>query len=109
MNVERWQALGIICGALLTAIALGVYVWKGARGMFRLVRKINRVLDEWIGDPVTGQKGLLKRVANIETTQAAQTEALERHLDWHGNPGGVPANPVPQRQPNGPRRGRRNE
>jgi hypothetical protein len=107
--VDRLQQLGIASGALLALIGLGIYAWKGARGVFRLLRKINRVLDEWIGDPATGQKGLIKRVANIETTQAAQTEALERHLDWHGNPGGAPANPVPLRQSNGPRRGRRNE
>lgn len=106
VSLNEWQAL---CGAVLvTAAVLGLMV-RGLRRMWRLASKVNRWLDQVLGEPADGDKparpGLMDRVASIEAAQREQNtrltgiEATQReqgatladHVEWHGDPGGGPA------------------
>jgi len=62
--------------------------------MWHLGRKLNRWLDQALGDKQAGLPSLMERVESIETK-------LADHLQWHADPGGRPAKPAPVR-PNGP-------
>lgn len=83
MTIEQWQALGIICGAILALAGVLLLVGKGLS-----------MLWQWrFGNE-------LKRA--LERIEAK----LDEHLRWHDEPRGRPAGGPPL-QHNGPRRGRR--
>jgi len=77
--------------------------WQVGRFMWRLGRRVNRFLDQWLGEPATDTEperpGVMKRLTVIETK-------VDEHLEWHANPGGRPAKTTVPR-PNGPAPGRR--
>jgi len=62
--------------------------------MWHLGRKLNRWLDQALGDKAAGLPSLMERVESIE-------DKLAEHLEWHANPGGRPAKAAPPRA-NGP-------
>lgn len=62
--------------------------------MWHLGRKLNRWLDQALGDKEAGLPSLMDRVEAIE-------DKLDDHLQWHAGPGGRPAKAAPLR-PNGP-------
>jgi hypothetical protein len=105
VTVDQWADFGIVCGALVAAVTLAALAWRGIRRMWHLLRKVNRLLDQTLGEPANGnhpaRPSLMERVESIESK-------LEAHLEWHANPAGRPASGFPL-QPNGPRRGRRPE
>ena len=100
MNPERWAAAVtwlIQLGAISISIAavLGLCSWA-ARGLWRvwrLGRKLNRWLDQALGDKEAGLPSLMDRIESIEGQ-------LADHLEWHSDPRGLPAKPV-QPWPNG--------
>jgi hypothetical protein len=73
--------------------------------MWHLLRKVNRLLDQTLGEPAEGNRparpSLMERVESIESK-------LEDHLQWHTSPGSRPATRAPL-QPNGPRHSRAKE
>ena len=61
--------------------------------MWHLGRKLNRWLDQALGDKEAGLPSLMERVESIE-------DKLAEHLEWHSGPSGTPARTVAPR-PNG--------
>lgn len=104
MTVEDWQAVGIVCGAILAALTLiGVVYRKGIRPMWnagrRAYRRANEAVDQILGDKAKGILSLSERIKQLE-------QAQREHSEWHAGPGGQPARPV-QPRPNGQQRDRR--
>jgi len=83
VTIEQWQALGIICGAILALAGVLLLVGKGLS-----------MLWQWrFGNEIKASLDRLER-------------KLDQHLKWHDDPRGRPAGGAPL-QPNGPRSRRR--
>lgn len=84
MSLDGWQDLGIICGALIAFLTLLRMALKGARRMWRLMRKASEFLDQVLGaENQPSMMELLKdnrtRLEKIETAQAEHLQS------WHGS------------------------
>ncbi len=113
MNLDQWQALAVVCGAILGVAAVVRLAWKVANGMWQRARKeaadLITTLQATSADFLSVKAEVLAGRADIaalrvEVAQLGQT--LDEHITWHNQPAGRPAKPVPP-QPNGPRPGRR--
>lgn len=81
MSLDQWQALGIVCGAIL---AFAGVLLLAAKGLGKLW--------EW-------------RFGNeLKAAMARMEDKLDQHLEWHGDPGGQPARVVQPRSNGGPPR-----
>lgn len=113
-DIDNWQALGVVCGAILTAATLVNLAWrKVIRPMWRALRtayqRANDAVDIILGDEVKGIPGLAGRLAKLELAQAAALELVRaEHASWHAPPGAMPARPYAPR-PNGGGSGRRQQ
>lgn len=106
MNLDQWQAIGIVCGALIALITLlGLLRRKVLQPMWRSMKLAARLLEQLTGDPEAGVPSLMEQLANLHQSDVTLTKKLDDHLEWHANPGGRPAKAVPP-QTNG-RPGRR--
>jgi hypothetical protein len=87
VSIEEWQAIGIVCGAILALAGVMLLIGKGLS-----------VLWQW-------------KFGNELKAAMARIEAkLDAHLDSHADPGEQPAKPpTPRPSPNGrlPTTGRR--
>lgn len=96
MSLDWWQALGIVCGALIAAATVLRMAVKGTRRMWRLMRKASAFLDQVLGDKQEGRPSMMELLEDnrrrLEKIEAAQAEHLEQ---WHG--GGKSEGPVPLR------------
>jgi len=107
VTLDDWQAIGIICGALLALLTLvGVLYRKVIRPVFRSMKLAARLLEQLVGDPDDGIPSLMERLARFDANQSEMARKLDDHLEWHANPGGRPAKSTVPR-PNGPAPGRR--
>jgi hypothetical protein len=107
VTLDDWQAIGIICGALLALLTLvGVLYRKVIRPVFRSMKLAARLLEQLVGDPDDGIPSLMERLARFDANQSEMARKLDDHLEWHANPGGRPAKATGPR-PNGPAPGRR--
>lgn len=107
MTIEDWQAVGIVCGALIAALTLAGLVYRKAiRPMWRSMKLAARLLEQLVGDPDEGIPSLMDQLASLHQSDMTLARKLDDHLEWHANPGGRPARPVTPR-PNGPQPGRR--
>ena len=93
VSLEDWQALGIVCGALLALFGLIGLLWRKVvrpvwRAAWRTIRRLNQVADDLLGDEVKGIPSMTQRMA-------AHERMLAEHLAWHGDPRGAPARPAP--------------
>jgi hypothetical protein len=103
VTLDDWQAVGIVCGALialLTLIGL-IYRWV-ARPVWRTLRRLNEVADQLLGDKRLQIPSMTERMKALEAGQAVLNAKLAEHLEWHGRPSGQPARPRDE-QDNGPR------
>lgn len=98
--MDFWTQLGIVCGAIIALLAVGSWTARGIRRVWHLMRKVNRLLDQTLGDPVAGKPSLMQRVQSIERTQDDIRQQLAEHLQWHADPQGQPARST-QPRPNG--------
>lgn len=98
--MDFWTSIDIVCGALIALVVVASYVARGTRRVWHLMRKVNRLLDQTLGDPTAGKPSLMQRVQSIEQTQDTISQQLAEHLEWHADPKGQPARPTQQR-PNG--------
>lgn len=90
MRLDDWQALGVICGALVALCALLgiVYRWV-VRPVWRTIRRLNEVADDLLGDKARNIPSLTQRLA-AQTEQVAQLgRRLDEHLTWHSARGRV--------------------
>lgn len=64
MRLDDWQALGVICGALVALCALLgiVYRWV-VRPVWRTIRRLNEVADDLLGDKARNIPSLTQRLA----------------------------------------------
>ena len=85
--MAAWQALGIVCSAILAAAGVLFLVLRGLRAVWRIANKLTELLEELQG---------------FRADLASLQETLNRHLDWHDSPAGQPARGRPQ--PDGLRR-----
>jgi hypothetical protein len=98
VHLEDWQALGIVCGALLALLALvGTLARKVVRPMWRFLRSATQLVEQLTGDKDKGVPSLMDRLEMLNNNQTEQGRRLSEHLEWHGNPGGQPARPTPTR------------
>lgn len=82
MALEDWQALGIVCGALLALLTLVGLLWRKVvrpvwRAAWRTIRRLNEVADDLLGDEIKGIPSMKQRMADLERTQA------EHMAVWH--------------------------
>jgi len=111
-TIEDWQALGIVCGALLALITLAGLLWrKVVIPMLETVRLVSTLVRQLVGDKdaMPRRPSLMELVTDVRAEmeqQALKLAQVERaqaeHLAWHAHPG---KQPVPVR-PNG-QQGRR--
>jgi hypothetical protein len=107
MHLDFWQALGVVCGALITAGTLiGLTIRWVVRPVWRTIRRLNLVADDLLGDKARHMPSLAERVAanTLQTAALAvsidrQTSRLEEvahrldeHLTWHSGGGRSRAN-----------------
>jgi len=86
VTLDQWQAIGIVCGAILALAGVVLLVGKGLS-----------MLWQWrFGNE------LKATVDRIESAVAEVKEELAEHTRWHPEPGGRPAKAV-QPRPNGQR------
>jgi hypothetical protein len=110
MSIEMWTALGIISGAILAVIEVFRRVvrpmWRYLR---RTLRNVNAQHELFVGDAVKGIPSVPARLSDVERRLVELRDAMDRHVQWHADPGGTPAaaaqNPP---RPNGSRRRRPN-
>ena len=99
MNIDRWQALGVVCGALIAALTLTglVYRWV-MRPVYRTFRRLGLMSDDFLGDKARGLPSLPERIARLADQLAQQGHRLDEHLTWHSGTGRVngprPVSPV---------------
>jgi hypothetical protein len=116
VTLDDWQALGIICGAILAALTLLNLAWrKAVQPMFRSFRLAARLIEQLVGDKGQGVPSLMEQLAEVRDNQvkqaeqtaklAAETAEVQReqrqHLaEWHSVPLRAPVNgPAPRRKP----------
>lgn len=114
-TIEDWQALGIVCGALLALITLAGLLWrKVVIPMLETVRLVSTLVRQLVGDreSIPPRPSLMDRLTSVQNNLAEQAvelaevkRAQAEHLEWHASPGGRPAASTPVR-PNG-QQGRR--
>jgi hypothetical protein len=93
MSLDSWQALGIVCGALLALTTLVGLVYRKVirpvwRAAWRTIKRFNLVADQLLGDKEKGIPSMTERMSKLE-------KQLGEHLEWHD----------PKRRANGPRPG----
>lgn len=82
MALEDWQALGIVCGALIAFLSLVGLTWRwGVRPVWHTLKRINQMADLLIGDRANGIPSLQDRLADMERRNAERVEALTRALE----------------------------
>lgn len=111
MHLDFWQALGVVCGALIAAGTLiGLTTRWVVRPVWRTIRRLNEVADDILGEPPRGNRprrlSLAERVAE-NTEQSIATAAsvaqqtsrieelahrLDEHLTWHAGGGAARSN-----------------
>jgi len=85
MHVEQWQALGIICGALLALWALLTQIHRRVlRPVWQSFRNAAQLLEQLTGDKAKGIPSLMDRLAQVAENQRVQGTQLAAHLEWHG-------------------------
>jgi len=105
MSVEDWQAVGIVCGALLAVLTLlGLLYRKLVLPMWRAIRMWTKVAEQLLGDKERGVPSLMEQLNALAENQVAQGQQLAEHLEWHANPGGHPASPARPKPNSGPSR-----
>jgi len=102
VTIEDWQAVGIVCGALLALLTLvGLVYRKAIRPMFRSLKLAARLVEQLVGDPEEGVPSLMEQLASLHESDVRLARQLDDHLQWHANPAGRPAKSAPLRT-NGP-------
>jgi hypothetical protein len=85
VTIDDWQALGIVCGALVALMTVVVLGWSFMRWLWRLGRKFDEVLCE------------------VRSIRPAMRDEIHGHEHrWHGET--PPSAPIPtwvQPRPNG--------
>jgi len=108
-TIEDWQALGIVCGALLALITLAGLLWrKVVIPMLETVRLVSTLVRQLVGDKdatpprpslmevVAGvQTGLAEQAAEIAQVKLAQAELRE---EWQTFRSRTPVVPKPNGQ-----------
>ena len=107
MTIEDWQAIGIVCGAIIALITLAGLLWrKAVIPMLETVRLVSTLVRQLVGDKdaMPRRPSLMELVTDVRAEmeqQAAKLAQVERaqaeHLAWHAQPS---RQPVPAR-PNG--------
>ena len=98
MALEDWQALGIVCGALIAFLTLVGLTWRwGVRPVWRTLRRLNEVADLLLGDKDRDVPSLQDRLGVLNDRISAAERRHAEHLSSH-------AQLLP---PNGPPRTRR--
>lgn len=102
MQLDFWQALGVVSGALIAVMTLIGLLWRWVvRPVFQTIKRLNRVADDLLGDRERRIPSLTERVV----TQTAATEQnsatlarladqvtqqghrIDEHLSWHSGGG----------------------
>lgn len=85
MHTDLWQSIGIVAGAILALGALWrkvvVPVW---RAFWRIVRRLDQVADDILGDERKGVPSMSARLTSVSARLTAVEETLAAHLSWHG-------------------------
>jgi len=99
-TIEDWQALGIVCGALLALITLAGLLWrKVVIPMLETVRLVSTLVRQLVGDKdaMPRRPSLMELVTDVRAEmeqQALKLAQVERaqaeHLAWHAHPGRHP-------------------
>ncbi|HEU4541373.1 MAG TPA: hypothetical protein VFR23_09630 [Jiangellaceae bacterium] len=88
-SLAEWQALGIVCGAIVAVLTLIGLVYRRVvrpvwRAAWRTIRRLNLVADDLLGDKARKIPSMTERMAALEGK-------LDDHLSWHNDPRGRPA------------------
>jgi hypothetical protein len=104
LSFDVWANILLVCTALLALSALLRQVWKGARYVWKSVKKFGALMDQLLGDEnnpslmqvleETRADGQVTkaRVERIEAAQSAMRQQLDEHLEQ-----GHPVAPIPLR------------
>jgi nitrate/nitrite-specific signal transduction histidine kinase len=85
MQLEDWQALAVVCGALVALFTLLglLYRWV-VRPVLRIIRRLNEVADQLLGEPARDGRPARPSLAERMTQMQQQ---LDEHLSWHAGRG----------------------
>lgn len=69
-GVPALDALLVWGGAITLLAGVGAVLWRGVRGIVHLGRRVDELVDDWMGEQerpgVPGRPGVLERVSAIE-------------------------------------------
>ena len=84
-TLDFWQAIGIICGAIIAVLTLlGLLYTKAVRPMFRGLKRLGLMADLFLGDRTKGLPSLPEQV------NALRSELRDHVNTWHApQPGGT--------------------
>lgn len=84
MDLADLQAIGIVCGTILSVCAVIVIVYKVVSAVWRTIQRLNAVADDLLGDKVRGTPSLTQRVADLSRQVAdLQSEHAKHMREWH--------------------------
>lgn len=86
-----WQQFVALCVGIAAVLGLLSVLGKWGHRMWSTSRKLNRLLDQLLGDREAGLPSLMDQLGDIRDEQDRQAAALADHVRWHGNPGAKPA------------------
>lgn len=92
VSLDDWKAIGIVCGALLALLSLLGIVWRKAvgplwRAAWKMIRRMDRVADDLLGDPAKGIPSMADRMAKLER-EHADPARTQWHTHQRPNGGG---------------------
>lgn len=75
-TLDAWQAIGIVCGALLAALTLlGLLYTKAVRPMWRGLRRLGQMADLFLGDKEKGLPSLPEQVEGLRAELRSHVQA----------------------------------
>ncbi len=84
-TLDTWQAVGIVCGALLAALTLlGLLYTKAVRPMFRGLKRLGQMADLFLGDKEKKIPSLPEQVDALRGELRAHVQTY--HVPEQGSP-----------------------
>ena len=82
LSLDEWQAIGIVCGALVALAAVLRLAVKGVRRMFRLIKRMSEFFEQVNGDESENRPSMMDLLQETRTTSQDNSARLARIEDW---------------------------
>ncbi len=84
LHLDQFAALGVVCGALVALLTLlGLLTRWVVLPVLRIIRRLNEVADQLLGDPRKKIPSMTERMTALEAGQVELRAQVQEHQDWH--------------------------